>query len=160
MMLLPFRAVDNNETPTRAKRLRQMTQYRLACGQFVIRVRNENGINFSCGQVGIIRISEDDLDIVLALQQRSDVQEEQRESPEIDRDDFPSCAGHIRKFQCEISGARAEIDDNAAVFEIKTPDYVIRTLPLISVGLDGGQGLERSNALKGEAGQADEEKKT
>src|SRR5204863_7942685 len=78
--------------------------------------------------------------------------------PKVDRDDLARGTDGISELQREVSRSGTEIDGNASFFEVEMLDNVCWPLPLIALGLDGGQGLERSNALVRNERKADDDK--
>src|SRR5215467_12716639 len=108
-------------------------KYCLTVTQLMVCVQNENGIDGAVRKVRIIRRSNDNPDVALALNEGSDTKELQRQISKIDGDDFAFRANLIRQLQREVSSTGAEINDNVSVSDIQSANDVRGTLPSVPI---------------------------
>ena len=114
----------------------------------MIRIRYQDRIYKSCGELRIIRFSANSLDVVLASQERSNAKEDQRFPLNVLRYDAAPLANERRKFECKVANSRTEIHHDATIVDIQRPNHIGWPLPMIPLTFDVIQRIKSLNALE------------
>jgi hypothetical protein len=96
--------VDDYQVAVGNQRTRQGRQNGSGVRQFVICIGNQHRINILRGKVRIVRIAANNVDVVPLEQQCSHSQNQQREAPNVDRQNTSPQPNYRSQFQGQISG--------------------------------------------------------
>ena len=112
-----------------------MVEHQFRIAEFVIRVTDQHCVHSACWQARIVFLSDEDVNIVLAPQQRSGPQEDELQLSEINRKNLTLIADRRGEFECEVTGSRAKVDHGVSFSQVQRSKNIQWPLPLIALRL-------------------------
>ncbi len=134
--------IDHNQTPSGNQRIEQVRNDGVRIGEFMVCVRNQNGVHALPGHARIAGFAKKNAYVAFSSLDRPDPQKRERQPANVFRQNAATRANWIRKFEREVTGTTSQIKHYVSGLQIKRLENFVWLLPFVSFSLNGIQPRE------------------